>query len=92
MKCPNCGSIKTVKNGHRQSKQCYKCKQCGRQFLEFYRHWRYSDDIKQKCLYLYLEGMAVRAIARLTNIHHTTILGWIRQAGLETNKRSRFFQ
>jgi transposase-like protein len=84
MKCPECNSTQTVKNGHRKGRQCYKCKQCDRQFLEFYRPWQYSQKIKLECLNLYIEGMGIRAIERLTNIHHTTILSWIRQAGLET--------
>ncbi|MEG4277439.1 IS1 family transposase, partial [Microcoleus sp. MON1_C1] len=47
MKCPNCDSNETYKNGHRTERQCYKCKHCGRQFLESYRDWKYSDDVKQ---------------------------------------------
>lgn len=43
MDCPHCGSMSTVKNGHRTYKrkdgsiyvrQSYKCKKCGRQFLD----------------------------------------------------------
>lgn len=83
MKCPNCGSSQTVKNGHRQGRQCYKCKQCDRQFLEFYRPWRYSDDVKKMCLEMYFEGIGVRDIERRTNIHHTTVMCWIRETGLE---------
>ena len=32
--CPRCGSDQIKKNGRRQSRQNYLCKQCGRQFLE----------------------------------------------------------
>ena len=34
--------------------------QCGRQFLESNRPWRYSDDIKQLCIKMYLNGMGLR--------------------------------
>ena len=81
MKCPNCNSTQTSKNGHRRERQCYKCKQCGRQFLESYRAWRYSDDVKQLCIKMYLNGMGLRGIERVTDIHHTTVLHWIREAG-----------
>ncbi|WP_442936913.1 IS1/IS1595 family N-terminal zinc-binding domain-containing protein [Nostoc sp.] len=37
MQCPCCYSTQTFKNGFRQGRQCYKCKQCGRQFLESYQ-------------------------------------------------------
>ena len=33
--CPNCSSRKTVKNGHiHNGKQRFKCRECGRQFIE----------------------------------------------------------
>ena len=82
MKCPNCNSNQTVKNGQRKGRQCYKCKQCGRQFLEYYRPWQYSDDVKQLCIKMYLNGMGVRGIERVTDIHHTEVIGWVKQAGL----------
>ena len=81
MKCPQCHSTQTAKNGHRRGRQCYKCKQCGRQFLESYRPWRYSDEVKQLCIKMYLNGMGLRGIERVTEIHHTTIMHWIREAG-----------
>ena len=83
MKCPNCDSSEIYKNGHRTERQCYKCKHCGRQFLESYRNWKYSDDVKQLCLKMYLNGMGLRGIERVTGIHHTTIIHWIREAGCQ---------
>lgn len=82
MQCLNCNSNQTVKNGYRKGRQCYKCKQCGRQFLEFYRPWQYSDDVKQLCIKMYLNGMGLRGIERVTDIHHTTVMGWVKEAGL----------
>jgi len=41
----------------------------------------YSDDIKQLCLKMYLNGMGVRGISRVTEISHVTILNWIEQSG-----------
>ena len=81
MKCPQCASTQTAKNGYRRGRQCYKCKQCDRQFLESYRPWRYSDDVKQLCIKMYLNGMGLRGIERVTEIHHTTVMHWIREAG-----------
>lgn len=83
MKCPNCNSTQVSKNGHRRGRQCHKCKQCGRQFLEFYRPWRYTDDVKQLCIKMYLNGMGLHGIERVTDIDHTTILHWIQEAGHE---------
>jgi transposase-like protein len=33
MKCRHCQSIDLSRNGYRRGKQCYLCKQCGKQFL-----------------------------------------------------------
>lgn len=74
MKCPNCNSIETVKNGRCKERQSYKCKSCSRQFLESYRPWRYSNEVKQMCIKMYLNGMGLRGIERVMKIHHTTVL------------------
>jgi AcrR family transcriptional regulator len=34
MKCPHCQSPQLSKNGYRRGKQCYRCKDCGKQFVE----------------------------------------------------------
>jgi len=81
MKCPDCGGEHIRKNGHRKQKQNYICVNCGRQFLDQYDSQGYSDDVKQLCLKMYVNGMGVRGISRVTNIAHTTILNWIAQAG-----------
>jgi len=33
MKCPHCQSQQLSKNGYRRGKQCYRCKDCGKQFV-----------------------------------------------------------
>jgi AcrR family transcriptional regulator len=33
MKCVHCRSVQISKNGHRRGKQCYLCKDCGKQFV-----------------------------------------------------------
>ena len=34
MMCPHCRSLNLSKNGYRRGKQCYLCKDCGKQFVE----------------------------------------------------------
>lgn len=83
MKCPKCQSSKIIKNGHRRGKQCYKCNDCDRQYVESPVTRSYPPEVKQLCLKMYLNGMGLRGIERVTKIHHTTIMLWIRQAGLK---------
>ena len=83
MKCPQCHSTKTIKNGRRRGKQCYKCRDCGRQFVESPVVRSYPPEVKQLCLKMYLNGMGLRGIERVTEIHHTTVMHWVREAGLK---------
>jgi insertion element IS1 protein InsB len=84
MQCPHCGSNKTHKNGRRRSKQNYKCNDCGRQFIDFYSPPKgYPEEIKQQCLKMYLNGMGFRAIERVTGVHHTTVIYWVKQLGIK---------
>ena len=41
----------------------------------------YPTAVKQLCLKMYLNGMGFRAIARVTDIDHTTIINWVEKAG-----------
>ncbi len=79
-KCPHCESESISKNGHRHNKQRYICKECGKQFLESYSPKGYSEEVKQRCLDLYREGMGFRAIEKKTGISHNTVINWVKQA------------
>jgi insertion element IS1 protein InsB len=81
MQCPDCGEEHIRKNGHRKQKRNYICINCGRQFLDHYDSQGYSNEVKQLCLKMYINGMDVWGISRVTNIAHTMILNWIDQAG-----------
>lgn len=82
MKCPRCKSTQISKNSHHRGKQNDICKQCRRQFVEFYNPKGYSDDVKRVCLRMYVNGMEFRGIERVTGINHNTVINWVRKAGL----------
>lgn len=83
MHCPTCNSSEVSKNGFRHGKQNHRCRNCGRQFVANPQsHRGYSDDVRELCLKMYVNGMGFRAIERVTEIHHTTIIGWVKQADL----------
>ena len=77
MDCPYCQSHKVVKNGHRQGKQSYLCRECGRQFRGGLCPAGYGSDVKELCVKMSLNGMGFRAIERVTGISHrgSPILG-----------------
>jgi transposase-like protein len=88
MKCPRCNSTQISKNGRRNGKQNYFCKQCKRQFLEFYASKGYSDDVKIICLRMHKNGMGFREIERVTGVNHNTIIQWAKQLGNTTSETS----
>ena len=82
MNCPDCQSNHIRKNGHRRGKQNHICVDCGRQFVENPKaHRGYSDDVRAMCLKMSVNGMGFRGIERVTDIHHTTVLNWVKQVG-----------
>lgn len=81
MNCPKCHSNDIRKNGHRRGKQNYQCKDCGRQFIEFYSEVGYSKKIKEDCLTMYVNGSGFRAIERITNVNHNTVIRWVKETG-----------
>lgn len=52
---------------------------CGRQFIEAYDQKGYRDEIKRKCLEMYVNGMGFRAIERVTGVNHNTVINWVKQ-------------
>jgi len=78
VRCPQCNWSNIRKNGRRRGKQCYQCRECGRQFVESPSLRSYSPEVKQLCLKMHLNGMSLREIERVTEIHHTTILKWVK--------------
>ena len=76
---PRYHSFEYKKNGFRRGKQSYLCKQCGRQFIDNPISSGYPDSIKELCFKMYLNGLGFRAIARIMNICHSTIIEWVKK-------------
>jgi len=75
MQCPECQSTHINKNGHKKGKHNYIYVGCGRQFIDGYQpHKGYSWEVKRECLKMYVTGLGFRAIERVKNVHHTTII------------------
>ena len=82
MQCPGCGSSYIRKNGKMRGKQNHICVDCRRQFIDVYTSPKgYSGEVKAQCLKMYVNGMGFRGIERVTGVHHTTVITWVRQVG-----------
>ncbi|WP_445245806.1 hypothetical protein [Microcoleus sp. OTE_8_concoct_300] len=74
MNCPKCNATEVSKNGHCQGRQYYKCKHFGRPSLSITAASSISPSVQQLCLTMYLNGMGLRGMERVTEIHHTTVM------------------
>jgi insertion element IS1 protein InsB len=76
LQCPNCGSNDINKNGTtRHGNQNYKCRDCGRQFVEHPKWKRISDDTKSTIQRMLLEKISLAGIARSLQVSES----WLQQ-------------
>ena len=85
--CPKCGGSQIVKNGFSyDEKQNFKCKACGRQFVENGQQNQISVETKQLIDKLLLEKIPlVGIIARMLEISET----WLQNYVNEVNESQR---
>ena len=75
MICKRCRSKQVVKNGLRNHKQCYLCRDCRHQFTS--DTGRHSQQEEHAAVLLYCLGLSFTAIAQVMFVHPSTILRWV---------------
>jgi transposase-like protein len=76
--CPTCESDDIVKNGTtRRGKQNYKCRDCGRQFVENPQWKPKSTDSKAMIDRLLLEKIPLAGMARVMQISEAWLQGYV---------------
>ena len=78
IKCPKCGSENIKKNGKKDNKQRFLCKDCLKTFTD--KPTRVPQQIKDFGLALYLNNMGIRKIAKLLYVSPPAVLRWIKNA------------
>ncbi|MEM9946919.1 MAG: IS1 family transposase, partial [Cyanobacteria bacterium P01_D01_bin.36] len=78
MICPTCGSHDISKNGTtRRGKQSYKCRDCGRQFVED-PQWKPKDKNTLSLIdLLLLEKLSLAGIARAVNVSESWLQAYV---------------
>jgi predicted Zn finger-like uncharacterized protein len=80
MKCPNCSSQHIVKNGRIHSgKAKFKCKNCGRQFVQDPQNKVISAETKSLINQLLLEKLPLAGIARVTGVSERWLQTYVNQ-------------
>ncbi len=78
--CPDCTSGQTVKNGCiHNGKQNYKCKDCGRQFVEDPQNKIITSETKGLIDKLLLEKLPLAGIARVADVSEPWLQGYVNQ-------------
>ena len=80
LRCPNCGSEDIMKNGTtRRGKQNYKCRDCGRQFVEN-PQWKPRKTGSTVMIdRLLLEKIPLAGIARVLKLSESWLQGYVNQ-------------
>jgi len=76
--CPTCGSVKYKRNGHiRNGKQNHQCKDCGRQFVQDFDHYRISAETRALIERLLVERISLRGMCRAVGMGLKWLLGFL---------------
>ena len=82
VKCKNCQTAETTRNGKIRGKQRYKYKKCGYNFVEGHAH--YNDKKKaKKALVVMLYGLgkgSYRGLGKIFGISNGTVQNWVKEA------------
>ena len=69
LSCPSCESPRTVKHGSiHNGKQNYRCRDCGRQFVQDPQHKAIDQATKALIAKLLLERLSLAGLARVTGV------------------------
>ena len=80
LRCPNCDSEDIMKNDTtRRGKQNYKCRDCGRQFVENPQWKRREPDSLAMIDRLLLEKIPLAGIARVLRLSESWLQGYVNQ-------------
>ena len=96
--CPTCGSEEIVKNGRiHNGKQNFKCKVCGRQFVEDPQNKPIAQETKDLIDKLLLEKVPLAGIARVCEVSESWLQTYVnrkyeavpRQVHVPSKKKGR---
>ena len=80
MQFPHCAHPDSIRYGTSRGVQRYRCQACQRIFQTPRRGK--DPALKEQAQKLYLEGLGLRAIGRILEVHHKTVSRWlVRAAG-----------
>ena len=76
-RCKKCDSINVVRAGKIKGNQRYKCKECKSQFQPNRKQGK-PESVKRLAVLLYMLGLSMRTIAKVTKSDLHAVYRWIR--------------
>lgn len=80
IKCPKCEEVTSQRKCGTTSagSQRYSCKHCKTKYTPIHKERGYSDELRLQAIRLYVDGINYRRIARHLNVHHTSVMNWVK--------------
>jgi transposase-like protein len=80
--CRYCSSTNTIRHGYTaKGKQRYRCRDCGRCFVETPGSAAYDSARKEEILRAYHERTSLRGISRIFGVSRNTVTEWLKKSG-----------
>ena len=80
--CRHCTSTNTIRHGYTaKGKQRYRCRDCGRCFVEDPASTAYDPARKEEILKAYHERTSLRGISRIFGVSRNTVTQWLKKSG-----------
>jgi len=70
-----------IKDGIVLKRQRYLCKKCAYHFTVAIRTQRIDQGLKREALALYIFGLSISKISKLTGINQPTVFKWVKELG-----------
>lgn len=77
--CPFCQqNEKQIKCGKNQSgSQRFLCQECGKTYTPVPKQQGYAEEVREKAVRMYVEGINFRRIGRLLAVNHQSVVNWV---------------
>jgi transposase-like protein len=79
--CPFCQqSEKQTKSGkNRCGSQRFLCQECLKTYTPEPKQQGYAEEVREKAVRMYVEGINFRRIGRLLSVNHQSVVNWVNQ-------------
>ena len=82
IRCPDCDSPNVIRHGRTpQATQRFRCRSCGRAFINPAEQRGYCQAFKEQVLAAYQERASMRGISRVFGISRNTLTKWLKEKG-----------